>query len=42
MCRAAIAAVALIGSGAVSASIPSEDGPIDGCVNNTTRRDEGD
>lgn len=32
----AVAAVALIGSGAVSASIPSEDGTIDACVNNAT------
>ena len=31
-----VAAVALIGSGAASASIPSSDGTFDGCVNNAT------
>jgi len=32
----AVASVALIGSGAASAAVPSADGTFDGCVNNAT------
>jgi len=32
----AVAAIAVIGSGAASAAIPNADGTVDGCVNNAT------